>query len=100
MQIPVIVTDNDELSELVKSLNNRFDQIVNEFNKCSDVESNAQSSSTNTQTSGTVNEGVHAKYIRLGIMPLANAPNGTLFEDDADGLLKYKDHLGVVTVLT
>ena len=86
MQIPVIITDKDELVELVKSLNNRFDQIVTEFNKCDDIENSSSNASVDTYSSGTVNEGVHAKYIRLGVMPLANAPNGTLFEDDTAGI--------------
>lgn len=100
MQIPVIVTNNEELTELVKSLNNRFDQIVNEFNRDASDEDNQNNTLGSDVSEGTVNEGVCAKYIRFGVMPLANAPNSSLFEDTADGLLKWKDRLGVVTVLT
>jgi ferredoxin-thioredoxin reductase catalytic subunit len=100
MQIPVIITDNEELEDVVKSINNRLDQIANEFNSLAVAEDTDTTINNDDEFCSTVNEPLHAKYIRFGVMPLANAPNGSLFEDTADGLLKHKSRIGIVTVLT
>jgi len=100
MQIPVIITDEEELKELVKSINNRFDQIANEFNTLDIAETTDTAIDNGSEFCSSVNEALHAKYYRFGVMPLANAPNRSLFEDTADGLLKWKDSVGAVTVLT
>ena len=102
MQISIIRTDNEELDELVRDINNRFDQIAREFNSfevtISEEPSNAVENGS--ERLDTVYVPILGRFIRLGRLTTANAPNSCLFEDPADNKLRYKDGNGTVTVLT
>jgi len=102
MQIPILITDNEEQQDLVFDINNRLDQIAREFNRLAAIESDDTSEVQGDVdiSSNTVYEPLLGRYYRFGLLLAANAPNRCLFEDSADGKLKYKDGSGTITVLT
>lgn len=99
VQIPEITNDDEELAELVKQINNRLDQIANEFNTEQSTDSDLETSESATEGQITVLEGQQGRYYRFGLISASNAPNSSLFEDPADGSLKWKDRTGTVTVI-
>jgi hypothetical protein len=101
MQIPTIRSSIPELEALVNEINNRLDQITREFNSINSSESEQNRVQFVEDTScTTVYKYISGKFVRLGTMTLANVPNGSFFEDESDGILKYKNHSGVLTNIT
>lgn len=102
MQIPIIKNNDEKLKDLVDELNNRLDQIARAFNELETVlvDSETTNGDNGFSDKGAVTKQFSAKFYRFGVLSATNAKNGTLFEDTADGKLKYKDSGGTVTPLT
>lgn len=101
MQIPFIHNVEKELQSLVDKINNRLDQISRLFAsvdaKIDEIDAvDGTSNGTSKRSNGRTRTSFSAKNLKLGDSSESNVKNSTLFVNEADGILKFKDSSGTV----
>lgn len=100
LELSHIDYNEEDMKALIRTLNDRMDSIVLAFNSL-EVDGGASTASSEIETPlDTVRKRIRAKNIKFGTSNITGVKDNTLFVDDADGVLKYKDVGGTVRIVS
>ena len=99
LELEHIDYNENDMSALIRTLNDRMDSIVLAYNS---IDTKKMSSIVGNQKESfldSVRKKLRAKNIRFGGTDASTVDNTTLFVDASDGGLKWKDENGTITVI-